>query len=125
MPTGVRLEVMLEMLFPDSRDFVELRGFDVSTPGGFAIARAFFDPTDDAVMTNDVQDHAHLDLYWWVAARGTLRGEGAGALANCTTLAALFVDLDFKSIPEPEARARLWTLPCLPSLTIASGAGLH
>jgi pyruvate-formate lyase-activating enzyme len=45
--------------------------------------------------------------------------------ANCRHLPALFVDVDFKVVPEDEARARLARARHPASAIIASGGGLH
>lgn len=62
------------------------------------------------------------DLYFGVSTRADSTG---GSLTNCRDLPALFVDLDFKVVPEEEARRRLATFPRRPSAIIASGGGLH
>jgi hypothetical protein len=61
-------------------------------------------------------------LYFGVALRGD---DDDGTLANCTMLTALFVDIDFSTTPEPEARERLTHCPLSPSALVASGGGLH
>ena len=48
-----------------------------------------------------------------------------GALENCAELHALFIDLDFKDVPEAEARVRLGAFPLHPTMVVASGGGLH
>jgi len=55
-----------------------------------------------------------------------LRGDADdGRLDNCTALTTLFVDIDFRTLPEPEARQRLAQCPLQPSAVVASGGGLH
>lgn len=69
-----------------------------------------------------VGHRAREDLYVGVASRRNAMG---GSLGNCHELRALFVDIDFKAIPEAEARGRLDRFLLKPSFVIASGGGLH
>jgi hypothetical protein len=62
------------------------------------------------------------DVYVGVATR---RDETSGKLENCLALGAAYIDVDFKTTPEPAARQRLADFPCPPSLVVASGHGLH
>ncbi len=74
-------------------------------------------------MIGAVLDASHTeDVYVGIATR---QDDTSGALANCLHLPALFVDLDFKTLPEAEARHRLATARPRPSLFVASGGGLH
>lgn len=69
-----------------------------------------------------VGHRAREDLYVGVASQ---RNAVGGSLGNCHELRALFVDIDFKAIPEAEARGRLDRFLLRPSFVIASGGGLH
>jgi RepB DNA-primase N-terminal domain len=50
---------------------------------------------------------------------------GPGRWENCLALPAIFVDVDFKSTPEAEARKEIAALPLPPTLVVHSGGGLH
>ncbi len=60
-------------------------------------------------------------VYFGVAGRD---GRGRG-LENCTRLAALYVDVDFKDKAEDEARRDVAAFRFPPSILVASGGGLH
>jgi hypothetical protein len=62
------------------------------------------------------------DLYFGVAAR---RKEGSGNASNCGIARALFADVDFKSTPETEARARLEAFKPAVDILVTSGGGFH
>jgi hypothetical protein len=69
-----------------------------------------------------VGHRAREDLYVGVTSR---RNAVGGSLGNCHELRALFVDIDFKTTPEAEARGRLDRFLLKPSFVIANGGGLH
>jgi putative DNA primase/helicase len=48
-----------------------------------------------------------------------------GAKVNCRELVAFWVDIDFKELPEAEARYELDTFALRPTLIISSGGGFH
>jgi hypothetical protein len=73
-------------------------------------------------ITHFVGQHLHENLFFGVATRYDASG---GSLENCQGLPALFVDLDFKLVPEATARKRLYECPFPPSAAILSGHGLH
>ena len=62
------------------------------------------------------------NLYVGVAAR---RDATNGKLENCTTLGAVFADVDFKQTLEAEAREALAAFPVPPTMIVHSGGGLH
>jgi hypothetical protein len=62
------------------------------------------------------------NVYFGIATR---RDATSGALDNCLHLPSLFVDMDFKIIPEDEARTRLTLYPRPPAAIVGSGGGLH
>ncbi len=111
-PAG--LDEFFAALFTDMTGLVELRALP-------SRARDFVAP-HDAAARRFVEAHAHEDLYFGVAAR---RDATSGALGNCSVLGAAFVDLDFKQVPDVEARRRLAACPAPPSVVVASGGGLH
>ena len=85
-------------------------------------AQVFCKVGDEAAIGQFLHAHRWSDVYVGVATRAD---KTSGALANCDTLTALFADIDFKDIREPDARARLAAFPLLPSLVLGSGNGLH
>lgn len=62
------------------------------------------------------------NIYFGVASR---RAPGNGALSGCYQLSALWVDMDFKTIAEGDAWARLLRFPPSLGIVVNSGAGLH
>lgn len=62
------------------------------------------------------------NLYFGVAPRIDAKGRGT---AHLLALHALFVDFDFKDLPEVEVRARLAKFPLVPSAIVLSGGGIH
>lgn len=111
----VTLADFFAALFPDEAGYVDLRAL----PGGI---QRFFSPNDLAGIGQFIKTHSDKDLYLGIATR---KRPGDGALANCAELHALFCDIDFKTIPEAEVRARLNSFPLPPSLIVRSGGGLH
>jgi len=111
---AIRLRDFFAALLP-GEGFIEIRAL----PGA---ARGFFPASDPMPAKRFLAAHKDRDLYFGVAARRDDRG---GDLASCLSLGALFVDIDFKSIPEAEARARLARFPLQGSIGVGSGGGLH
>ncbi len=106
----------LGVVFPQGTEgFIELRALP-------SHARAFLRPDNVRAVQRFISDHPIENIFFGVAARRT---EGDGSLANCGMLRALWVDLDFKALPETEARVRLAHFPLHPSIIIRSGHGLH
>lgn len=68
------------------------------------------------------REQQHENVYIGVAAR---RDGSSGTLENCHQLGALYVDIDFKTSAEPEARAALTRFPFPPSMIVQTGGGLH
>jgi hypothetical protein len=85
-------------------------------------ARTFARAGDEAAVARFAKTRAAENVYIAVATRKDTR---SGKLENCLHLAALFVDLDFKVTPEPEARDRLARFPLPPSAIVQTGGGLH
>ena len=102
-------------LFPGAEGLIELRAL----PSG---AQGFFARDDLDAVDRFLRDQGKQDLYFGVAYRRT---PGSGKLENCGKLYALFCDIDFKSTPEPEARALIEKFPLKPSIVVRSGGGLH
>ncbi len=103
-------------LFPPTLGgFIEVRALPSK-------ARAFLPFVAPERMNEFIFGHRSENLYFGVATRRTAAN---GTLANCGELAALFVDVDFKSTPEAEARQWLADFPLSPSIRIGSGGGLH
>lgn len=106
----------IRALFPsDGSGLIEFRALP-------SVERGFFRRDDLAQIMRFLRTHDGKDLYFGIASR---KSPGDGSLANCTELTALFVDLDFKTTPEIEARARLETFLLRPSIIVKSGGGLH
>lgn len=102
-------------LFPDPDGLIELRALPSKT-------RDFFKPHDSEGIERFIRVNAGEDLYFGVATRRT---RDSGKRENCSLLHVLFVDIDFKVTPEPEARAKLQRFPLKPSIIVNSGGGLH
>jgi hypothetical protein len=66
--------------------------------------------------------HRHENVYIGIATRNDT---SSGKLENCAQVGALYVDIDFKVLAEPEARARLAAFPFPPSMIVWTGGGLH
>jgi hypothetical protein len=104
----------LSALFTDVSGMIELRPLPV-------VDRCFAHPTEVPRLLAFIEAHPD-NLYVGVATR---KDHTSGDLANCLALGAMFSDVDFKMIPEPEARQRLAAFPFPPSLIVRSGHGLH
>ena len=85
-------------------------------------ARRFFSLSGVDQVGAFARAQRHENVYIGVATR---RDESSGTLENCLALTALYVDIDFKVLPEPEARAQLERFPFPPSLVVQTGGGLH
>lgn len=85
-------------------------------------ARAFFPLDHLEWIESFIAAHAGEDLYFGVATR---RDDSSGTLDNCQHLPAMFSDIDFKVMPEAEARGRLTRFRFPPSAIVRSGGGLH
>lgn len=104
------------VLFADARGLIELRAFPSK-------ARTFAPPGDlDQLLDFLAERVADEDVYVGIAAR---RDDTSGKLENCSTLGAIFADVDFKQTPESEARQRLAEFPLAPTFIVRSGHGLH
>lgn len=86
-------------------------------------------PGGNQIFSNDphelrefMVEHKHRNLFVGIATR---KDSSSGKLKNCHHLGTVFIDLDFKDVPEEEARKRIKMSPLLPSIIIHSGHGLH
>jgi RepB DNA-primase from phage plasmid len=113
-PTLTRTD-FLTALHDGCEGVLELRAL----PSG---ARTFIRLGDEQGVTRFADAHAMEDVYFAVATR---KDASSGTLQNCRHLSALFADVDFKLLPEPEARSRLARFPLPPSTVVRSGNGLH
>ncbi len=113
--SAVTLSQFLETLFGTASGLIEVRALPSKV-------QRFIHLSDEAEVQAFMHAHHAENLYLGVASR---RDATSGKLENCQDLAALFVDIDFKLIAEPEARRRLAECPLPPSLVVHSGGGLH
>jgi len=111
-----QLRSFLKALFPQiGEEFINFRAL----PAG---AQQFLHPNNLAGILRFLAAHADEDLFFGVATR---RSPKDGSLANCDHLFAIWVDIDFKTLSETEARRRLSEFPLPPSIILMSGGGLH
>ncbi len=111
----IRASEMLDVIFGGLNGYVEARAL----PGQ---QRCFAPVGDWPTLATFARQQADQNLYYGVALR---RGTTGGTLADCTLLPAIYADLDFKTVPEADARARLAGCPLPPSIIVATGGGLH
>src|SRR5262245_27240244 len=78
---------------------------------------AFLSHDDLDGLSRFTARHKHDHVYVAVATR---RDKSSGRLGNCAQLPALFIDIDFKSTPEEEARRRLAEFPLPASAVVLS-----
>src|SRR5215470_17714246 len=109
-------------LFGGLEGVIELRAL----PGA---DRIFLDQGIDGPARHFLHQHRGQNLFAGVALRqgppGVRHGTGGGTLAQCVSLPAFFIDLDFKAIPIDQARAALRQFPLKPSIVVRSGGGVH
>jgi hypothetical protein len=109
---------LFERVFAGCEGLVELRTFAADR----LVGRLFCEPTDIGAVRRFALDHRQHDVYFGVATR---RDASAGTLRDCRHLGALFADIDFKTLPEKEARAELARCLLPPTVIVQSGGGLH
>ncbi len=95
----------LRALYEGCEGLVELRALPSK-------ARHFIAPSDVDGLRRFATEHRRENIYLGVATR---RDASGGDLKHCRQLPALFVDVDFKITPEPEARTTLARFPRAPS----------
>ncbi len=64
--------------------------------------------------------HKGQNLYVAVGTRN-----GGGSKEYIAEIPALWCDIDFKDLPQPEAKKAVWEFPARPSLVVESGGGYH
>ena len=114
--TATAAREFLAALFAGARGVIELRAFP-SKARRFALLGQF-ETLRDFFAVHGLEE----EVYVGVAARRDTR---SGKLKNCSTLGAIFADIDFKLISESEARRRLETCRLRPSLLVRTGHGWH
>jgi len=75
---------------------------------------------DHRAIDDFIRKHANDNLYFTVATRN-----GGGRKEHIVNIPAVWVDIDFKDIPEAEAEKRLREFPLRPTYVVRSGGGLH
>ena len=81
----------------------------------------YFYPIDSFSWVDKVlREHESQDLFFGVATR-----HGGGTKENIVSISALFLDVDFKSMPVEQADKILQDFPFPPSAIINSGNGYH
>lgn len=113
--TTIALEDFQIALHPPGSGLTELRALPSK-------ATAFVNATDADAIERFLRAHANENVFVGVATR---KDASSGKLENCAELHVLFCDIDFKDIPEAEARALIERFPLRPSIIIKSGHGLH
>lgn len=112
------LAAFLRTLHPTDTGWCDLRAI---TPAGH-VSQTFIPVGDVETVAMFLDAHRAGHCYIGVATR---RDRSGGALEHCAELWTLFIDLDFNTISEADARARLATFPVPPQMIVHSGGGLH
>jgi hypothetical protein len=100
--------------------YIELR---VINPRGGGIGRGFYEPGDPDLATDIAESDARrLNVYFAVGPRTEA---GKGDRAHVAGLQAVYVDVDFKTLPPDRADALIDSLPLPPSALVLTGGGLH
>lgn len=76
---------------------------------------------DTEVIDSFIKRNVQTNLFFGCCTRSGMEGKKP----NCRELVAFWVDIDYKEVPEEEAKAELYKFPLQPSIIIASGGGLH
>jgi hypothetical protein len=113
--TSDALQAFLHALFPTDVGYLDLRALP-------SRAQVFAPITNEDAVAAFLRAHTDEDCYIGCATRRT---PTSGALENCNELHVLWVDLDFKTTPEADARTRLATFPIPPHVVVRSGHGEH
>lgn len=106
-------ENFLSALHGDCEGLVEFRSFPSANR---IITKNFND------LGRFIQDQSAENLHVGVATR---KDASNGKLENCQHLGAVFIDIDFKDVPEDEYREKINFCSLPPSMIIHSGHGLH
>jgi AAA domain/RepB DNA-primase N-terminal domain len=117
---SVRVRDVITAIFDGCAGLLELRA--KSSAG--IVRTAFVEPSDVDAISAFVTAHRDDDVWFGVATR---RDASSGALANCSQLSALFIDVDCHGDAQQLAvsTTRLLRFALPPSIIIRSGAGLH
>ncbi|MDY6986418.1 MAG: DNA-primase RepB domain-containing protein [Thermodesulfobacteriota bacterium] len=107
----------LETMYAYCEGRVELRAL---IPGEEKTPRTFADLGDHKKINAFCQTHARRDLYFAVATRN-----GGGTKEHIVHIPGAWVDIDFKDIPQAEAKKKLAEFSLRPSFVIRSGGGYH
>src|SRR5262249_10642909 len=117
-PLAVSREDFLRPLFEGAKGKIELRAL---APDGRVVGVTFSDLGNGAWRESFVTQHTGANVFFGLADR-----KGAsGKLENCLTVGCLWVDIDFKTVPEVEARQLVKAFPLPPSVALLSGGGAH
>ena len=119
MDTEKERSALLSVLYERGNGWLELRAMNRE---GKVVDRTFLRPDDAKDLTTFAARHKANHLFFGVATR---RDNTNGRAGNCQALSALFVDIDFKQVLEPEARSRLAEFPFPPTGIVRTGGGLH
>lgn len=119
MDTEKERSALLSVLYERVNGWLELRAMNRE---GKMVDRTFLRPDDAKGLTTFAARHKVNHLFFGVATR---RDKTNGRAGNCLALSALWVDVDFKSVPEAEARKCLAECPFPPTAVLHTGGGLH
>lgn len=107
---------LLAVLFCPEDDLIELRALPSKD-------QAFIKQGDIVSVHRFVEQHSSDNIYLGISTR---KDDSSGGLHNCSTVRALWADIDFKDFPSPEAaKLQLDAFPMRPSVVVNSGGGLH
>jgi len=110
------LRAFLDVLFPDGcGGLIELRGLPSAT-------RTFVTVDDCEAVEAFAADHRNENVYIGIASRKDAAG---GGVKQCVELHAIWIDVDYKTTAEAEAREKVAAFPLPPSVVINSGGGIH
>ena len=110
----------LSALLNDCAGRIEIRAW----PPGDGTPRTHFSPLADlsAALAFCRRLSKTHNLFVGIASR---HETGGGTLQHCQDIAAAYIDIDFDTCPEPDARRLIAAFPLRPSCLVASGHGLH
>lgn len=87
---------------------------------GNVVGRDFHDLGNWGSVSRFCKKHHRVEVYFAVATR-----DDGGTKAHIVEIPAAFVDIDFKDIPQGQARELLWEFEARPSAIVESGGGYH
>jgi hypothetical protein len=118
--TTVSREDFLAALFAEAKGMVELRAVPPGKHG--PVPQSFTAVTSGASRESFIARHPTDNLYFGCATRADA---SSGELKNCWDVGCVWCDIDFKDIPEEEARRLVLAFPVPPSISVRSGGGVH